>query len=161
MLPFFTERVITFSENVNLKSTESVKTIDFKALRKQSGLTLEALAERTKYSVAAINGLENNGAGSKRLRTRVFEVLTSAIEGISSRAAVALANQTTGTQEEKQAAFEAAAEKLSGTAFQAKVAQRKLAKLRVHLTEMIAIIDGDDDDPTRTANKGQSKGTET
>ncbi len=61
-----------------MKNTETVNP-DYKKLREQAGLTLEALAARINYSVAAVNGLENNDQGSKRLRQIVFETLTGPV----------------------------------------------------------------------------------
>ena len=50
--------------------------INFKRLREDRGLTLEQLAEKSGYSVAAINGLELHGQGSPRLNARLLELLT-------------------------------------------------------------------------------------
>lgn len=50
--------------------------MDFKQAREAAGLTLEQLAERARYSIAAINGLENHGEGSPRLKAKLTEILS-------------------------------------------------------------------------------------
>jgi transcriptional regulator with XRE-family HTH domain len=48
--------------------------MDFKSAREKKGLTLEKAAEISGYSIAAINGLENHGEGSGRLRSKLGEI---------------------------------------------------------------------------------------
>ena len=109
-----------------MKTTEIVKP-DYKGLREKAGLTLEALAKRINYSVAAVNGLENNDQGSKRLRQIVLETLT--------RSTAREAGVDAGTADAR--AEIALAEE------RARVAEEKLDQMYALVAEMFQMIGGD------------------
>lgn len=59
---------------------KSTKTVNFRELREQAGMTLSQLSELSGYSIASINGLELNDIGSKRLRDKVLSLLLQKTE---------------------------------------------------------------------------------
>lgn len=109
-----------------MKSTENVKT-DFKALREKAGLTLEALARKIDYSVAAINGLENNGAGSQRLRNLVVKALTEKSLEPNTRGELPVENRR-------------ATLTTSDSLERARVAEEKLARVYELLAEVFQVL---------------------
>lgn len=52
--------------------TESV---NFREVRERAGMTLSQVSELSGYSIAAVNGLELSGKGSKRLKDRILSIL--------------------------------------------------------------------------------------
>jgi transcriptional regulator with XRE-family HTH domain len=91
----------------NKKNTE---TVNWAALRRNVGLTLAELSEKSGYSVATINGLELKDEGSKRLRAKLHEILLQSATHDHLKVAAAFATQMGGTQAERQATFEQAVE---------------------------------------------------
>ena len=91
-----------------MKTTKTVNP-DYKGLRERAGLTLETLAAKINYSVAAVNGLENNDQGGKRLRQIVLDTLTQPparegggkTGGAAARGEIALAQERARAAEEK------------------------------------------------------------
>jgi len=49
--------------------------VNFKEIRERAGMTLSQVAELSGYSVAAVNGLELTGKGSKRLKDKILSIL--------------------------------------------------------------------------------------
>jgi len=86
----------------NKKITETVNWAD---LRRKANLTLVELSGLSGYSVATINGLELKGEGSKRLRSRLHDILSKP-QHSHLKAAATFATQTGGTPAERQATFE-------------------------------------------------------
>jgi transcriptional regulator with XRE-family HTH domain len=50
------------------------ETVNWSALRLAAGMTLAEAAEKSGYGIATINGLERNGAGSKRLMDALHDL---------------------------------------------------------------------------------------
>ncbi len=115
-----------------MKSTENVNP-DFKALRERAGLTLEELARQIDYSPSAVNGLENNGTGGKRLRQLVLVALGGSVPGETALGAV-----TKGHEKMAGGAGEAAL-----ATERARVAEEKLARVYDMLAEILQVLKGD------------------